>query len=135
MTKRLVLKPRALGPNGVASWHDKTLLMNAISTISKGMSLTKLGAWISVAGKIEAAADDEEFGTQVNGKLHLPEFELDIKNQEARLLWRELEKLPFENFGGGDIVPNIGLLYNMLSDIAESLDEKMPEVEEDGDSD
>jgi len=147
MSKTLILKARFLDAQGRPQWHDKFVLGNAISNICKGKDIMKLAPWISVAGKIELAAEAIKLGSMVGeeGDIHqnLPELQVEMRNQEASLLWEELKKLTFESFGtplvcrkcGGTVenVPNPGTLVLMLADIAEAFGEKMPEGEEDKD--
>lgn len=151
MSKTLVLKPRLKAPDGEYTWHDKYVLGNAINAIAKGKDLMKMSPWISAAGKIEMAAEEAELGKQIDGekqddggivmRQYMPEIRVELRNQEATLLWKELSKLTWDNYGsplvcrkcGNSIpnVPNAGTLYQMLADIANCLGEKMPEGEED----
>ena len=63
------------------------------------------------------------------------EVTVDLRNTEARLLWREIEKLKPEQSGrnaaGRPTVPALGVLYLMLRDVAEQLEEKLPEPDDD----
>jgi len=151
MSKTLILKPRLPDARGNYAWHDKYVLGNALNAIAKGKDLMKMAMWIGAAGKIEASAEEFELGKTIkddpreDGEIlvrqNMPELQVEIKNQEAHLLWKELSKLPWDSFGSplvcrrcGDPVsnvPNVGTLYQMLADIAECLGEKMPEGEED----
>lgn len=142
MTKILILKPRLLDADGVAQWHDRYVLGNALQHITKNLSLDKLGRWISVAGKIAEEAEKANLGRKdKSGNQYLPEITVPIKNSEAEIFWKELIKLPFENFGAnivcrkcGSGIPNppdVGTLYQMLSDIARAIGEKMPESDDD----
>lgn len=148
--KTLILKSRLPDQYGNPTWHDKTILGYAINHIAKGKDLMALSSWISVAGAIQEASDTADFGKLIEGGVNvdgnpimvpnLPELQVEIKNSEARLLWKELSKLSWENFGGNIVcpncgfgaskVPNAGALYMMLSDIAEALGETMPEGED-----
>jgi hypothetical protein len=148
MSKALTLKVRQADGLGGFGWHDYNLLVNAIGAIVKGKDVLKGAMWIILARKIQMAAEaanlfksevlTDEAGELVldkGQKLYRPKMvsiSVTIKNQEASLLWRELSKMKLEQFSaGGQAVPHIGLLSEMLFDLAEQLGEKMPEEDED----
>lgn len=119
--KTLVLRGRRIQENGRPTWHDLFPLQNALETIAKGKSFAKAGIWMQLAGELELTREDIE-GFNEN----LPDFEIDVSNRLAKLLWKELVDLPSESFGrDGEAQPSIpplGLLYHMFADIAECLD-------------
>jgi hypothetical protein len=150
MSKKLTLKPRLKDGNGDYTWHDKYILTNAMSVIAKNKTIVQLAPFISVAGKIEIESEKINLGEIRKRKgeeeeevkyLHLPELSITLNNQEASLFWRELEKLPFESYGspiqcrkcGSNVinVPNVGALYQMLTDIAKDFGEKITQPDED----
>jgi hypothetical protein len=126
VTKKLTLKPREI--SGRRVWHDAVLVANALETVAKGQPLTKAAVWMGTARKIELEKPDEE---------PLPAYDVVLRNKEARMLWREMLKLPPEAFGrhpatGQPHVVNLFLLDEMLRDFAEQLGEELPvEFDED----
>jgi hypothetical protein len=158
MTIQLTLKPRKL-IDGKPQWHDRIQFDGAISTIlAKTKKPGENFIWLSIAGKIEEKAQEIEFNKviddlkEINGenvvvgkKLNLPEFSIELSNMQAKLIWREFEKLIGEPMGfytgliqcprcgnaiGTDKVLDVGLLSIMLQDIANQLGEKWIELSE-----
>ena len=128
MTKTLTLRPREL--QGRRVWHDAVLVNHALEIIVKGKSVTKVAVWIGTARKVELEKPDED---------PLPAYDVELRNKEAKMLWRELLKLSPEAFGrhpvtGQPHVVNLFLLDAMLRDFAAQLEEGLP-VEFDEDED
>jgi hypothetical protein len=129
--KTLTLKPRMTMGNGEYAWHDYHVLANALTAIARGKSYMQMAMWISAAGKIQSAVE-EQVGK--SDRLNIP-IVVEIRNIEASHLWRELMKLPAEQFGFDMMthspqVPPLGTLKLMLQDFAEQLGEKLPESED-----
>jgi len=140
--KKLILKARMKNGDGDYEWHDKYVLDNALTKITQGKTIMQIAPFISIANKIALKAEEMGLGKKTyeqdnKQKFHLclPEFSVILNNQEAKLLWKELEKLPIEDFGvslqcakcGNRIpnVPNVGILSQMLFDIAYDLGETL----------
>jgi hypothetical protein len=123
MPKTLVLKRRMEG-----RWLDDVVLANAIESLAKGKSMAKAALWLSISAKIqlakEAAQDDVPQGER------LEQFEVELSNKEARVLWKNLTKLSLDAFGrtqdGKDALPPILELSRMLSSFSTQLGQKMP---------
>jgi hypothetical protein len=125
ITKTLTLHSRLLG-----RWHDVLILEYGLEQAVKGQKLGKAAVLMSIAGRMEtarAALDKGKDFTDVSIELSLPEVDI---------FWKALLKLQPEAFGrnmqGQLETPHAGLLWQMLSDFAEQLGQKMPsESEED----
>lgn len=150
MTKTLTLKPRALDVRDEPQWHDRFVLENALLYILKGKNALESPMWLRIAGKVQAAGEAVEFGRkdgereigrQRDGQPimadvpHMPEFQVRLGNQDAHQLWVHLEKLPYEQFGNGQMPPGPpGCLYWMLADFAVQLGEKYAAAEDEEDT-
>lgn len=139
MPKTIVLKSRLKG-----SWRDDVVINNAIETIVEGMKFSKAAMWMDIAGRMELAME----AATVEGKsadAPVDAVSVDLSNTQARVMWREFEKLPLDAFGRkqsiketvrGSVpvveraIPPLSTLYAMLSDIAAAIGEKMPEYDE-----
>jgi len=128
MTKKLVLKRRMEG-----RWLDDVVLANALESLAKGKSMAKAALWLSISAKIQLAKEAAQDEVAQGEKLE--SFEAQLSNKEARVLWKNLTKLPLDAFGrtqeGKDVLPPILQLGQMLSEIAEQLGQRMPADSED----
>jgi len=129
MSKQLVLKPRAI-KDQKPTWHDVFVVNNALEEMAKGKTLSKMSVFLSVAGKIELCKEEIDLQSDLN-----QDVVVHLRNSESRIFWREIDKLKPEQYGrnkeGAPAAPPLGLLYLMLSDIADQLGEKMPEPDDD----
>jgi len=121
MPVTLTLKPRAKD-----TWHDVPVVINALDSISKDLSMIKAAMWITLAARIQTQAED----MMPDGKL--APVEIQLSNTEARLLWKNIIKLTPDKFGrnqrtGEPAAPHYGVLSNMLVDFAQQLGETFPE--------
>ena len=140
MSKTLVLSSRVDG-----NWHDSAILGNVLTVIAQNKPIGKAALWMGIAGRVEVAREENTETVTEQGKpkrITIDTFPVEIRNVEARLLWREIEKLKPVDFGrnpmsGAPAAPPLGILYAMLVDWAKDLGEKMPEPdeEEEGESD
>lgn len=133
MTKILIMRPRnfrpRIEPDGTQTerpmWHDVFLLLNAIESIYAGLPMSKAAMWGNIAAKLQLAQEAEDDFAE-----RLPEIQAEIRNKEAKVLWRELMKLKPEAFGrdrqGNPAAVSPVWLYRMLSDLAEQLGYEMP---------
>lgn len=160
MTKELILKPRAFNRVGEPAWHDKTIIANAIGSIVKGKSMMAMSLWVGISSKIEVEAEANDFGMQretgeyqkdKNGKpdknkpiykMHLPELRVELSNKEAKVFWKHLRKVDFEDFANPgarcsecgesvEYVPTIGKLSLMLTEIAQAFGKPLGEASDD----
>lgn len=144
MPKILVLKKRfkALVKNRygheklVHTWHDYVPVINLLNTIATGKSLSKQAMWMQIGAKVELAKE-KMMGDQIDSETPMADFEIELRNTEARLLWREMSKQPPESFGrdreGKAAMPNPGHLYIFLTDVAEQLGYTVPEPDDEDD--
>lgn len=131
MGKTLVLRARVPGDDGKATWHDAFILRNALEEMAKGKILEKMAVFLAMSRKLFLARD--EAGLEVED-LDV-EIEVELRNSEARLLWKGIRGLTPEQYGrdqlGRPAVVPLGPLGIMLEDFAEQLGEKVPEPDED----
>lgn len=133
MPKILVLSSRVDG-----NWHDSAILGNILTVIAQNKPIGKAAMWMGIAGRVEVAREQNTETVTEQGKPErtvIDTFSVEIRNVEARLLWREIEKLKPIEFGrnpmsGAPATPPLGILYTMLVDWAKCLGEKMPEPDE-----
>ena len=134
MTKTLVLKARGQERGGPVQWHDCFVLQNAIGSIAENKSFSKAAMWLTVAGKIELAR--EEAGLVPPNNISA-DVTIELRNIEAKVLWREMKKLGVNKFGrnqaGQPLAPPLGLLGLFLADVATQLGYTMPKPEDDED--
>ena len=132
MTKTLVLKRRMDG-----RWMDDVVLANAIEALARGQSMSKAALWLTISSKIQLAKETAQDKLE-QGEV-LEQFEVELSNKEARVLWKKLSALPLDVFGrtaeGRDAVPPILQLTQMLNEMAGHLGQKMPSDSEDDDED
>jgi hypothetical protein len=136
MAKTLVLRSRVEG-----NWHDSAILSNILTRIAQDKPIAKAAMWMNIAGRVELASEEATTVIPASESPRTPErrvigtFEIDLNNTEARLLWREVEKLRPMDFGrnqmGQPAAPPLGILNSMLTEWAECLEEKMPQADED----
>lgn len=138
MSKTLVLRSRVDG-----SWHDSAILGNLLTVIAQNKPISKAALWMGIAGRIELANEEATTVVPADQAQRSPErrvtdtFEVQLNNTEARLLWREIEKLRPMDFGrnqmGQPTAPPLGILNVMLTEWAKCLGEKMPECDDEED--
>ena len=136
MAKTLTLKRRMDG-----LWHDAAVLLNAIEALATGKSFAKAAMWLGLAGRIQLGIESHTVPDperSENGRVikTVEEFAVDLSNQEARVLGKELIKLSVESFGrnnmtGQPTAPPVGQLYLAMRDWAHELGFKLPDAEED----
>lgn len=134
MTKKLILKRR--GSREIQEWHDAFPLGHFLEKKAEGMPFNKAALWFQIAGKVELAKEDE--GQHFDRSF--PDIEVELSNQEARVLWNNMIKAPSEWFGRNratlqPAVPPPGKLALMMADFAQQLGFEMPTVPDDGDDD
>lgn len=133
MSKTLTLKARAFDAQGNPTWHDVFIMNNALSEMVKGAGLAKSAVFLRIAGKIELAREQSGLGDRAADV----DVSIDLRNSEARVFWRKIEKLAPEQYGrtldGVLAVPRPGILGLMLEDIASQLGFSLPEPDEDED--
>ena len=136
MSKMLVLSSRVDG-----NWHDSAILGNVLTVIAQNKPIGKAAMWMGIAGRVEVAREENTETVIEKGKPDrtvIDMFSVELKNVEAKLLWREIQKLKPVQFGrnpmsGAPSAPPLGILYTMLVDWATCLEEKMPEPDEEED--
>ena len=130
MTYQLILKPRGLEA-GTSSWHDIYVLGPALESMARGKPLAKMSVQLTISRKILIAK--KEAGLSPGNIENTVTIEL--KNSEAEIFWKEIGKLAPEQYGrtinGQLSIPPLGYLDEMLHDIADQLDEKMPKPDDD----
>lgn len=128
--KTVTLKARGDPAQG---WHDAFVLQSALAAICEGKALGKVALSMRIAGKVQGAM--EEVGVSP-GKIDVDDVVVELKNAEAKLLWKEFGKIRPEQLGrsqqtGQPQAPNIGLMALMLIDLAHDLGETVEEPDED----
>jgi hypothetical protein len=138
MSKTLILKPRRIDKEGHPAWHDKDALDNLISNILKNMQdVGKKTMWFNIAGKMEESAQEIGYGEKLDpvpgvmGMFYrnLPPIPIELSNQYAHLLWKEIDGAKPSWFFLNENVNSPGLLTLMQKDIATQLEEKWVEPE------
>ena len=134
--KTLELRPRqpVKGKDGkvVHRWHDYYVLSNALNSIAKGKDFVKAAPFMGIAAKATVAAEEAE---RV-GKGAAQTLQIELSNQEAKLLWKKIMELKAEQFGNGQVAPPVGTLYLMLADFAGQLGQELPSApDDDGEDD
>jgi len=131
--KTLTLKVRRGG-----AWEDAAVLINVLEFLAKGKTFAKAAMWFGIAGKVQLAIDakvDQKNGSE---PASIGEVAIELSNQEAKVLSKNLFDVPGEQFGrnlrtGEPALPPLGTLNLMLHDFADALGIQLPEQDEEGD--
>ena len=124
MSKTLTLKDR------IGGWSDYGAFVNAMAVLAAGKQMDKAMLWLMLSNRVEVEAQAHEG----NGREPLA---IELSNAEAKVLWKNLRRLPPDAYGrdglNRPIVPHTPTLYTMLSEWAAELGGEMPAVELDED--
>ena len=128
--KTVTLKARG---GEVMGWHDVFVLQTAISAMCEGKALGKVAVSMGIAGKIYEAMEEAGVGP---GNV-TADVVVELKNGEAKLLWKQLQVIRPEQLGrdqqGRPATPNMAFLALMLLDLAADLGETVEEPDDDED--
>jgi len=118
---KLALRPRRKDARGVSRWHDSYRLQTALDNIAAGKPVAQAGGWFGLARKVQLGQVRVNLADDPGG-----EIEIELEDEEAKLLWQALLKLPPEGFRkhavtGMPEVPDLATLWEMLEDWGEQL--------------